>query len=152
MVGLANNFYPKETGGALMGFYSNKDVVVVTDLIDSGPDAVHSVNSFTPDYEFQEKQIATLYAESNRLHTYLGDWHSHPNGSASLSYKDQDTLRRIGTFLKARAPLPIMLLLAGKKDSWELKSWQLKAQKIFGLFVKSKIDTVELNIVVFKKS
>ncbi len=124
---IAEEFFPNEAGGALMGYWSEDDKeVVITDVIGPGPDATHKPTSFKPDYSFQEKEIERLYNESGRTHTYLGDWHSHPDGPAELSGTDRRTLKNIASFPQARASNPIMILLSGRPDQWRITAWQLR--------------------------
>jgi integrative and conjugative element protein (TIGR02256 family) len=110
--------YPLETGGLLIGYFANDDVVI-TDGIGAGPKAIHRRYSFVPDTEFQERELARLYNASGRLHTYLGDWHTHPEGAPALSLRDRRTLARIGRHSEARLPRPLMLVFAGGPYTWE---------------------------------
>jgi integrative and conjugative element protein (TIGR02256 family) len=115
---------PNETGGVLLGYFARhpRDVVV-TDVIGPGPNAFHGVDRFVPDYDYQDAEVARLYEESKRRITYLGDWHSHPNGGARLSRADRRTLRRIATSIAARAPEPLMMILDGTRG-WAPFAWQ----------------------------
>src|SRR6266853_3687922 len=119
---LAKRAYPNETGGALIGFDAGNGLVV-TAVIGPGPRAVHEPHAFTPDHEYQDAEIERIYASSRRCHTYLGDWHSHPDGSANLSLKDKRALRIIAAHKAARAEAPVMGILAGAK-SWRLVVWR----------------------------
>jgi integrative and conjugative element protein (TIGR02256 family) len=119
---LATRAYPSETGGVLMGFDAGNGLVV-TELIGPGPRAIHERHTFTPDYQYQDAEIKRIYTDSRRLHTYLGDWHSHPDGSASLSPKDKRALRVIAAHKAARAKAPVMAILAGA-TSWKLAVWR----------------------------
>lgn len=128
---VAQQHFPNEAGGALMGYWSEDGKeVVVTDLIGPGPSATHRPASFKPDYAFQEKEIERLYVESERVNTYLGDWHTHPNGPAALSGTDTRTLKNIASFPQARADAPIMLLLSGRPGQWRVTAWQLKRWRL----------------------
>jgi len=120
----ANNAAPFETGGVLLGYRTGpKDETVVTHSVGAGPDATRESSRFVPDYDFQEMEIARIYENSGRVLSYLGDWHSHPQGSEHLSRKDILTLRRIATSVDARVPSPIMLVLAGGPE-WSVAGWQ----------------------------
>jgi integrative and conjugative element protein (TIGR02256 family) len=116
--------FPLETGGILMGYWSEPDVVI-THATGPGPRAVHKTTGFLPDAEYQEQEVAFIYAESGRLSTYLGDWHSHPYGSTRLSWKDKRTLRRIAHAPEARCPQPLMAVMAGEEGQWGLGIWRL---------------------------
>lgn len=123
---IAEHSFPNEAGGTLMGYWSEDGKeLVVTDVIGPGPAATHKPTSFKPDYSFQEREIERLYNESGRIHTYLGDWHSHPDGPAELSGTDRRTLKNIASFPQARAKNPIMILLSGRPDQWRTTAWQL---------------------------
>jgi integrative and conjugative element protein (TIGR02256 family) len=123
----ALKFYPRETGGALMGYYANDDSeLVITDVIDAGPNARHGLSSFAPDLAHQHSEIARIYFGSGRLHTYIGDWHTHPAGCLRLSTKDKSVLRLIASSRPARTTKPVMLIWAGDESGWDLRIWQCR--------------------------
>ncbi len=123
MTSEASRSYPMETGGVLGGYWSIKHhEVVITDAIGPGPRAVHTEDGFIPDSEFHYSELARLYQQSGRLHGYLGDWHTHPDGMCALSRKDRLTLRRIASYPPSRAPFPLMGILAGGSE-WNLELW-----------------------------
>jgi integrative and conjugative element protein (TIGR02256 family) len=102
-----------ETGGVLLGYWGEPgDQVVVLEALGPGPNAVHGGDHFLPDHEYHLKRIAELYLKSGRRLHYLGDWHTHPGGTANLSPLDRDTLARIAKAKGARAPRPLMMILA----------------------------------------
>jgi len=119
----ADRALPDETGGALIGYWAGSAEVVVTESIQAGPNAVHRADAFEPDWEFQQNEIARYYMASGRLHTYLGDWHTHPHGLLRLSRRDRRTLNLIAAHVEARAPKALMLLLAGGHP-WKLCVWR----------------------------
>jgi integrative and conjugative element protein (TIGR02256 family) len=86
---------------------------VISSVIGPGPRASHRATSFTPDAAWQEEQLAEVYEQAGRRLHYLGDWHTHPRGTVRLSGTDRATLRRIADHPDARAPHPVMALLAG---------------------------------------
>jgi integrative and conjugative element protein (TIGR02256 family) len=115
---------PLETGGVLLGYCSQDgDDAVITHSIGPGPHAVHERFGFTPDQEFHIAEIARMYTTSGRRLAYLGDWHTHPGGSARLSPRDLKTLKSIAMHKHARAPRPIMLVLA-PGPHWEPSAWR----------------------------
>lgn len=122
--------FPRETGGVLLGYWVHEPPpqkpggpvasitgpeVVITNFLGPGPLAIHGLDSFVPDHAFQDREIAKVYEKSSRQVTYLGDWHSHPRGTAALSWKDRRTLRRIAHSDTARAPIPLMFVVAAEK-------------------------------------
>lgn len=150
MTAEASRAFPRETGGILIGYGDERSSQsVVRACIGPGPRAVHGRSHFLPDHAYHEREVARLYAESGRVWSYLGDWHTHPCGGASLSWKDRHTLARIARSAEARAPRPLMVLLAGAPadegcsrhedsddvvrsrldaalfDGWQMVAWQL---------------------------
>ena len=123
MIAEAKQFAPKETGGVFMG-YRARDSIVITNVIGSGPNAVHQSVFYRPDLQYEETQIAKAYAESKRMHTYLGDWHTHPSGILRLSRKDKIALATIAKSKEARIERPIMAILAGENDDWRCHVWE----------------------------
>lgn len=116
---------PKETGGVLLGYWSDNRVdVVITSAVGPGPRALHRRRSFVPDYRYHESEVARVYRESGRRIAYLGDWHSHPNGPLKLSMIDLMTQLRIALSHKARAPMALMFILAGGTP-WRSGVWRL---------------------------
>src|SRR5688572_17426298 len=97
MRSLANNKFPLETGGVLIGYSggSRGDDVVVVAVSGPGPGANHAALTFNPDHEYQTAEIAREYLASKGVNTYLGDWHTHPRSAAELSRRDKKTLRHI---------------------------------------------------------
>ena len=115
--------YPLETGGVLLGYWVRLYTqVVVTHVVGPGPLGVHHEHSFDPDHDYHASEIARIYSESGRLSTYLGDWHSHPDGRPNLSHRDKSTMRRISRHAPARAPIPLMAVM-GTEPEWALSVW-----------------------------
>lgn len=124
----ANQKYPLETGGVLVGYVTAQGPVV-TAMVGPGGNAEFRRRRFSPDSSFQEQQIAALYESSGRIHTYLGDWHTHPDGIATPSWLDRRTLRRIARSPSARAPEPAMAIFAGKPERWKVGGFRLRCLK-----------------------
>lgn len=108
----ANRMAPLESGGVLLGYHAESGEAVITDCRGPGPNAVHERFYFLPDQEYHAREIKDAYERSTRRLHYLGDWHSHPGGTAKLSRSDRSTLKRIASFPPARAPRPLMLVIA----------------------------------------
>jgi integrative and conjugative element protein (TIGR02256 family) len=117
--------FPCETGGILLGYRGGADELVVTAMIGPGTGAHHSRYAFSPDQDFQEREVARIYQESSRSWNYLGDWHSHPGGGQRLSRTDRRTIARIALSPEARAPEPLMLVVWGSpKNGWYLAPYR----------------------------
>jgi integrative and conjugative element protein (TIGR02256 family) len=142
---LADRAYPLETGGALMGFVSQVDsnLVFVTDVIGPGKLAVHSKFAFEPDYPYQESRIEKIYFNSGKRHTYLGDWHTHPDSLPNLSSKDKKAMKQIRRHREARAKEPLMAIL-GFGTPWDLKVWRLVKSRRYSISV-DKFSSLTVN-------
>lgn len=143
----AERLFPLETGGVLLGYWVNSDEeVIITHATRPGPEAIHRPKSFIPDDEYQQAEIARTYEESGRLHTYLSDWHTHPNGSAILSCKDRRTLRKIAKCKDARVTIPIMALLANGEPEWYLGIWRFDPLQFGKLIIKNNVSPIEIKV------
>lgn len=116
---------PKETGGLLLGYWAAGDVIV-TIATGAGPESDHNLSSYIPDNKFDSNQIAKFYKETSGRITYLGDWHSHPEGGSALSKDDIITLFNISTYEPARAATPIMLIAAKEHSGWTPAVWVIE--------------------------
>lgn len=100
-----------ETGGLLLGYRTDTGTVIA-DTVGPGPAATRTPTSFHPDDPWQQEQLAEKYSASGRLHTYLGDWHTHPHGIPRPSRTDRRTLTRIARHRPARQSAPLTAILA----------------------------------------
>ena len=119
----ADDHHPNETGGILLGYWAREGEAVVTSVVGPGPRATHGPYGFGPDNEYQERELAVAYAESDGRIAYLGDWHTHPGSVAEPSGKDRGTIRRIAREPEARCPEPLMVIL-GQRERWQFAAWQ----------------------------
>jgi integrative and conjugative element protein (TIGR02256 family) len=130
MIEEAREHEPCETGGVLLGYEAGATDVIVCALIGAGPKAKRRRSGFEPDGEWQEPEIANAYERSGRIQTYLGDWHSHPEGVARPSRRDRDTAHRIAKHREARAPRPLMLIVARDDEEWEAAAYRLNRKRM----------------------
>lgn len=144
---LAANAYPNETGGVLLG-YDAGNGLVLTAITGPGPEAIHEHHAFIPDYGYQDAEIERIYCESRRRHTYLGDWHTHPDGSTALSSKDKRTLLTIARHRPARTVAPIMGILAGGEPLhltvWRCFPRNLRHRRFFARYDELRLCTEQL--------
>lgn len=121
----ASAFYPRETGGTFMGYWSSKgSEAVITAAIPAGPNARRRLTTFEPDQQWQLEKIKEHYIATGRREVYLGDWHTHPDASSGdLSETDRAVLARIIAAPKARAPHPICLVCYGNPSNWSASIW-----------------------------
>ena len=108
----ADQHAPFETGGLILGHRHSPSEIVITDAIGPGPSADHRRTGFDPDTTWQTAELARRYEQADRRLHYLGDWHTHPGGTTTLSRTDRRTLRAIARYPHARCEYPVMAVLA----------------------------------------
>jgi len=96
----------RETGGALLGWRDGADVAVAG-VLGPGADAKHRLRSFEPDGPWQVAQGRRIYAATNQMVAYLGDWHTHPFGRPTPSRQDETAARLIASDADFRTPEPL---------------------------------------------
>ena len=118
---LADLSCPNETGGMLLGYIAQPDIVV-TKIIGPGPAAKHARFAFEPDSNYQQLELEQHFYATGGRETYLGDWHTHPYGSSQLSRRDKRTLALIAETPSSNIINPVMVVLAGKPTEWMLNA------------------------------
>ncbi|MGC4175340.1 Mov34/MPN/PAD-1 family protein [Demequina sp.] len=77
-----------ETGGALFGEATGGRAVVVA-ASDAGPGATHLSDFFLRDLAYTQAFASRLHADTGAQ--WVGEWHTHPEGSGTLSERDLAT-------------------------------------------------------------
>ena len=108
---------PLETGGILLGHRIDHEIVI-TAHIPAGPGAERTRTTFQPDGPWQRQQLESVFRSTAGVTTYLGDWHSHPTGSAPPSKQDRKTAARIASDPAAQVAEPVMLIVVLQDASW----------------------------------
>ncbi len=103
---------------------------VVELIVGPGLRAVHRATCCVPDSGWQQSQLEQIYA-ARPATTYLGDWHSHPQGAGSPSRRDTKTARKIARSREARMSHPLMAILFGNdKRGWDLEVHCLRRRQL----------------------
>jgi integrative and conjugative element protein (TIGR02256 family) len=134
--------YPLETGGVLTGYIAENGEPVVHHIVGPGPDAQHKRHRFQPDHDWQCRQLDEIFETSTVRAVYLGDWHTHPDGSPRMSWLDRRTLRGIARHREAELARPLMLIGAGAADKWTWQAHRYSGDRIAGLDIS--FDELEL--------
>lgn len=111
MLSEATRKFPRETGGILVGRWTSECAALLTHVIGPGPQARHGLRRFTPDTDWQTAELASAWSSAPGLE-YLGDWHTHPMGSASPSGRDRAVADQIAGYPAARNVRPIIAILS----------------------------------------
>lgn len=123
----ARRALPDETGGLLVGYTTGADTCV-TRVVGPGPLAKHRTDTFEPDYEFQDNALERIHADTVGSESYLGDWHSHPDGKLYLSPKDVTVLRQIAEYEDSGLLHPLMLVVATAPD-YRAAVWRYRKRR-----------------------
>lgn len=103
----AEGEYPNENGGMLFGCYSQDKRTVYIEQILVPIEKVTSRTTFIRNINGLEKYFEHLSKDGLR---YVGEWHSHPNGSTQYSSEDLSAMRDIENEVNIENPL---LLIVG---------------------------------------
>ncbi len=87
---------PNETGGILIGKIDRaKKIIYVTDIITAPADSKKSPYLFTRGIEGLKEKVEKIRVQTGEMLEYVGEWHTHPTGSAKLSGTDQNAISEI---------------------------------------------------------
>lgn len=137
-----------ETGGLLLGYgATDNDDVVVLDVIGPGPEAVHTETGFEPDQAWQEKQLASRYRATDGLHSYVGDWHTHPQGRAVPSRRDLAVMRQVSRYTDARLSNPTMVIISFDVDQGSLRAWRWDPPRLWRVTLWSRATEMHVRRV-----
>jgi len=147
MVAEADRKHPLETGGVLAGYWANVGELVIRAASGPGDKAVHERHRFAPDYDCQEGWIAERYRLSGGVDTYLGDWHTHPDAPVAVpSAADRRTARRIAAHDEARAPSPLLIILAGDPRRWSAFCWVATLKWVLGIYQQVRLNPCKVRL------
>lgn len=134
--GMCRNSYPYETGGILIGKYSDDlkwaEIITIT-----GPptDSKRARSSFV---RSTQGIIARLKSAWKKQQYYLGEWHYHPNASPRPSGLDLKTMFDLSKNEELHCPEPILLIIGGRPYNWH---------QYIGVYAKEQ--EVELFEIIF---
>jgi len=131
-----------ETGGPLFGFISDDDEAVVARAYGPGPKAKHRPRSYVPDSQETQRLIDSHY--DNDGLSYLGEWHTHPQGQATPSGRDANFLSNLAEDAAAGTPEPVALILATRIFHFRVQAEELGA---FQLHSAGRIERLEISVV-----
>ncbi len=105
---------PQETGGTLVGHYSEDHrVAYVTGALEAKTGARKERARFYRPPDDVDGQLARTYEESGGLTHYLGEWHTHPEAAPIPSPTDLSTLRGLARSRSVATDTPFLLILGG---------------------------------------
>lgn len=127
----SKRYYPNEYGGILIGRYSecSKKATVTEVCVPTKFQCNRFL--FKRYVKNLNKRLKTLYREYNGVIIYVGEWHSHPNGSAQYSSKDLKSISEISLDSNVKISSPLMLIVSIINDTCSEKLYICHKQKIF---------------------
>ncbi len=111
---MAASAKPRETGGTLVGHYSEDHRVAhVTGALEAKTGARRERARFFRPPDDVDGQLARTYEESGGRTHYLGEWHTHPGAAPIPSPTDLATLRGLARSRSVATDTPFLLILGG---------------------------------------
>lgn len=112
----ASKSVPTETGGVLLGaFHPKKKILYVTRQLDPPPDSAFRPHGFTRGKVGLSKEVLNIQEKTGGMISYVGEWHSHLNGSGLLSETDMEAVKQLRRYLDpAGIPTHILVLSKGR--------------------------------------
>lgn len=123
---LCGSSAPLETGGLLVGRYSNwGDRVVVTQIVGPPRDSRHLRFLFIRGVSGLTRRLRGLWRTGAY---YLGEWHFHPFSSPDPSETDRRQILAFARDEQLRCPHPVMVVLGGDPSG----EWSLAVAAVIG--------------------
>ncbi len=134
---LRSSKLPNETGGVLLGVYDlDRKTIYVVDTIPSPPDSEEWPTLYIRGSEGLLEEVQNVAKRTGGQLEYVGEWHSHPDGSATRPSPDDIKVFAWLTEHMATAGLPALMAIVGEQatSGWyvgqiiEASSWQVRKQ------------------------
>jgi len=110
MLNKGKSHYPNEFGGILIGRYDEIRKVAYIHYIVNPKHFKASPAFFQRETKGLEQKLIDLHKQTPSLY-YLGEWHTHPNGSTSPSTTDINTLITLSKSEQVSIDNPLMLII-----------------------------------------
>lgn len=144
---MAASSKPRETGGTLVGHYSeDRREAFVTCALEAKTGARKQRTRFYRPPDDVDGQLARIYQESGGLTHYLGEWHTHPGGAPAPSPTDLSTLRSLAKSRSVATDTPFMVILGGNLRTTAKASCTLAEKTgriLVGLYEQRSARTAE---------
>jgi integrative and conjugative element protein (TIGR02256 family) len=115
---------PNETGGVLLGSYDlSRSVLHILAALPAPPDSRQSPTYFIRGAKELKPLIDAINCRSAGMIEYIGEWHSHPNGSkAKPSSDDEEVFAHLRKNLDSTGA-PYVMSICGCEETWLRVGW-----------------------------
>lgn len=106
---------PDETGGVLIGYFDNPSrYIYIVDALPAPVDSIEHRDAFIRGYADLKETLKEIEARSGGQVSYVGEWHSHPDGvPVSPSQADEKLLTTIAGEVRVEG-LPGLIIIVGE--------------------------------------
>lgn len=116
MQNICEKSFPNETGGILIGHYSEDcKIAIVTQILGPPRGSSRFKSSFV---RCGKSLLPILDKLWKKNQYYLGEWHFHPSSSPYPSTTDLTTMKKLSESQELHCPEPIMVIIGGDVDAW----------------------------------
>jgi integrative and conjugative element protein (TIGR02256 family) len=107
--------WPNETGGILVGYYTERhETAIVSQLPPAPTDSVSARARFVRGLRGLQELLVRLWNQNPRNREYyLGEWHFHPGQEPIPSPQDEAQMRAIAKDPGYRCPEPLLVITGG---------------------------------------
>ncbi|WP_341531831.1 Mov34/MPN/PAD-1 family protein (plasmid) [Nostoc sp. UHCC 0302] len=114
----------QETGGILVGFYTElHNCAVITSISDAPSDSHSGHNWFYRGTHDLQQWLNRLWMRDKKQY-YLGEWHFHPFSNSNPSEIDISQMQKIGESSSYQCPEPLLLIIGGDPNNqWNMKAY-----------------------------
>jgi integrative and conjugative element protein (TIGR02256 family) len=119
---------PYETGGILVGTRTAEHIFILA-VVDAGPKSLEKRTMFKKDFSYAKSELARLHTESQGKWGYLGEWHSHPDGSLMPSSVDVKSMNDIVKSILNSNLTPILLIGDIRKGGLEFQIYNTSLKR-----------------------
>lgn len=112
IIGVKN--HPNEFGGFLVGRYEKENKLLIIEETILPKKYKGTPNLFLRSSEGIEEQLKKMYKEKPSKY-YIGEWHTHPNGTTNYSQTDLNAMISIENCKTVNIKNPVLLILGVNK-------------------------------------
>ena len=107
--------WPNETGGILVGYYTEpRDLAVITQVPEAPVDSKSGRAEFVRGRRGLADFLKSLWnQEAEAREYYLGEWHYHPGQAAEPSARDKAQMKAIAEDPDYRCREPLLVIVGG---------------------------------------